>query len=174
MKKIILTIGLLIILAVFVFAGIYFSSSSSTPSMEVPCTMEAKICPDGSAVGRSGPLCEFAECPRSQFTPKPQLAKNDVVLSVGQNIKVGTLSITLDSIVEDSRCPSDVQCIWAGQVVVKLSLLNGMKSELVKSSLNQDPYLFDNYSIKIVSVEPIPKSGEAISAGEYKVTVHVE
>ena len=27
------------------------------------CTMEAKICPDGSGVGRSGPNCEFAPCP---------------------------------------------------------------------------------------------------------------
>jgi hypothetical protein len=25
--------------------------------------MEAKICPDGSAVGRQGPNCEFAACP---------------------------------------------------------------------------------------------------------------
>ena len=29
----------------------------------VACTMEAKICPDGTGVGRSGPNCEFAECP---------------------------------------------------------------------------------------------------------------
>jgi hypothetical protein len=29
----------------------------------VACTMDAKICPDGSAVGRVGPNCEFAECP---------------------------------------------------------------------------------------------------------------
>lgn len=29
------------------------------------CTMEAKICPDGSAVGRSGPKCEFAACPET-------------------------------------------------------------------------------------------------------------
>lgn len=27
------------------------------------CTQEAKICPDGSAVGRTGPNCEFAPCP---------------------------------------------------------------------------------------------------------------
>lgn len=27
------------------------------------CTMEAKICPDGSVVGRSEPNCEFAQCP---------------------------------------------------------------------------------------------------------------
>lgn len=27
------------------------------------CTMEAKLCPDGSSVGRIGPNCEFAPCP---------------------------------------------------------------------------------------------------------------
>jgi hypothetical protein len=30
---------------------------------EVFCTMDAKICPDGSGVGRVGPNCEFAPCP---------------------------------------------------------------------------------------------------------------
>ena len=29
----------------------------------VMCAMEAKLCPDGSSVGRTGPNCEFAECP---------------------------------------------------------------------------------------------------------------
>jgi hypothetical protein len=28
------------------------------------CTMEAKVCPDGSSVGRVGPNCEFAPCPK--------------------------------------------------------------------------------------------------------------
>ena len=31
--------------------------------LPVACTMEAKLCPDGSAVGRTGPNCEFAACP---------------------------------------------------------------------------------------------------------------
>ena len=33
-----------------------------TSSEPVMCTMEAKQCPDGSYVGRSGPNCEFAPC----------------------------------------------------------------------------------------------------------------
>jgi hypothetical protein len=37
-----------------------FSPPTSKP---VACTLEAKICPDGSAVGRGGPNCEFEECP---------------------------------------------------------------------------------------------------------------
>lgn len=40
------------------------ASGSATPmATSVACTMEAIICPDGSAVGRSGPKCEFAPCP---------------------------------------------------------------------------------------------------------------
>ena len=35
------------------------------------CTLDAKICPDGSAVGRTGPNCEFAQCPNPPPTPTP-------------------------------------------------------------------------------------------------------
>lgn len=43
-------------------------TSPTTPSQptqpkQVACTQEAKLCPDGSAVGRVGPSCEFAPCP---------------------------------------------------------------------------------------------------------------
>ena len=33
------------------------------------CTEEAKLCPDGSAVGRTGPNCEFAPCPKDTTQP---------------------------------------------------------------------------------------------------------
>ncbi len=33
------------------------------------CTQEAKLCPDGSAVGRTGPNCEFALCPVQTAKP---------------------------------------------------------------------------------------------------------
>lgn len=41
-----------------------FAQDSATSSQEdVACTQDAKICPDGSAVGRVAPSCEFAACP---------------------------------------------------------------------------------------------------------------
>ena len=51
--------------------GTWFGESATTSGDmnhkgmqgEVACTMEAKICPDGSYVGRTGPKCEFAPCP---------------------------------------------------------------------------------------------------------------
>jgi hypothetical protein len=35
------------------------------------CTEEAKLCPDGTAVGRIGPNCEFAECPSGEIVCEP-------------------------------------------------------------------------------------------------------
>ena len=35
---------------------------SACTARQTFCTAEAKLCPDGSAVGRSGPNCEFAKC----------------------------------------------------------------------------------------------------------------
>jgi hypothetical protein len=38
----------------------------ATPNPSEPiiaCTADAKICPDGSSVGRKGPACQFEACP---------------------------------------------------------------------------------------------------------------
>src|SRR3989338_7539618 len=57
---------LLILLAVVLVAGgALMYASDALPSGGVACTQEAKICPDGSAVGRTGPNCEFAACPNA-------------------------------------------------------------------------------------------------------------
>lgn len=37
------------------------ASTDSTPVHG--CQLDAKVCPDGSAVGRQGPNCEFPPCP---------------------------------------------------------------------------------------------------------------
>ncbi|MCR4322674.1 MAG: Gmad2 immunoglobulin-like domain-containing protein [Candidatus Azambacteria bacterium] len=36
--------------------------AGETKPTTIVCTQEAKLCPDGSAVGRTGPNCEFANC----------------------------------------------------------------------------------------------------------------
>lgn len=62
------------IIIVFVFGGILYVYNPKPNEYENPkdqdivCTMEVKMCPDGSYVGRQGPDCEFAKCP-STSTP---------------------------------------------------------------------------------------------------------
>ena len=39
----------------------------------IACTLDAKLCPDGSSVGRVAPSCEFAKCPTGEKTPPLQI-----------------------------------------------------------------------------------------------------
>jgi len=54
-------LGAIIIAGVLVWQLGYLPMSSNVPN-PAACTQEAKICPDGSSVSRTGPNCEFAEC----------------------------------------------------------------------------------------------------------------
>ncbi len=53
-----------------VFVWVAFNKSWLPKEMPIACTMDAMICPDGSAVGRTGPNCEFAPCAKVE-TPAP-------------------------------------------------------------------------------------------------------
>lgn len=69
-KRLWIVIGLLAAAAIGYVA---WSMEGATPEAGKPpkdggpkeqaCTMEAKLCPDGSSVGRQGPNCEFSPCP---------------------------------------------------------------------------------------------------------------
>jgi putative hemolysin len=45
------------------FRGECKKGTADKNNEEVFCTMDAKLCPDGSYVGRVGPKCEFSTCP---------------------------------------------------------------------------------------------------------------
>lgn len=52
----------ILIAIVFAWIGYANREQSETPAGNF-CTLDALVCPDGSAVGRSGPECEFEACP---------------------------------------------------------------------------------------------------------------
>lgn len=58
-------IFLFAIFAVFLLGGVIFLiwPRFFNQPKQITCTQEAKICPNGSSVGRTGPKCEFAPCP---------------------------------------------------------------------------------------------------------------
>lgn len=168
MRKTYIFIALVVLIGV---AAVGWLSVGSRDVQPIACTMEAKLCPDGSAVGRTGPNCEFAACPEAKPVPKP--IGGDVVLSVGQTGKVGDLGITVNTLVGDSRCPVDVQCIWAGEFKVNVTLVTASKSETRDISSGEAPYSFDGHTISIANVIPAPKSTAKIATNEYRITFHV-
>ncbi len=69
MKRLFLPLAALVLFGAGCDATRLVVPSRPTPG-PVACTEEAKQCPDGSYVGRSGPNCEFSSCP-STPTPTP-------------------------------------------------------------------------------------------------------
>lgn len=63
MKKIIMWTWIAIILVLIVIVGLgIYKFNFTNDDIIIACTQEAKLCPDGSAVGRTGPNCEFDTC----------------------------------------------------------------------------------------------------------------
>lgn len=55
--------------------------------------------------------------------PDPAAAGELLVLGIGQSAGIApATTLRFDRIVSDSRCPADVQCVWAGEVRVALTL----------------------------------------------------
>ena len=74
-------VEILVVVILIVVGGVYYITNKSAvyipenpngvsdvPTNPVACTMEAKMCPDGSYVGRVGPNCEFKACPSADST----------------------------------------------------------------------------------------------------------
>lgn len=62
LKKTIIILLIIFVLIVIISLRL-LSSGLIKNTKPKACTMEAKLCPDGSAVGRSGSNCEFTPCP---------------------------------------------------------------------------------------------------------------
>ena len=92
------------------------------------------------------------------------------------SIKKEGLKISFSSVAEDSRCPTGVDCIWAGngKVVLKLSKWR-KRTALMNLNTGVDPKQDDyrEYDIKLVSLNPYPAKDVNIKKREYVATLVV-
>jgi hypothetical protein len=55
--------NLIVLIIIAILATIMYLISGYSQTKLGACTLEAKVCPDGSLVGRAGPNCQFVPCP---------------------------------------------------------------------------------------------------------------
>ena len=189
MKNIIIVILLMLVCLAGIF---YLYNRTLAPAGPVACTTEAMICPDGSSVGRVGPNCEFALCPKAnvpddsiactpevrecpggsfvrrsgpkcEFAPCPNTPST---ASLNQKVLINGVYITPIKVESDSRCPIDAVCIWAGEVTLKVKLEKGGTSKEV--TLKQDtPFVFQGSEVSLVGVSPENEAGKPFTQEAY-------
>jgi len=98
-------------------------------------------------------------------------------LAIGQSASIDgeDLAIKFIDVVADSRCPSDVVCIWQGEVACLVEVTysgTGQQMVLTYPGLTQEPSQaqFGSYQFTL-SVEPYPEAGKQIKKSEYRLNL---
>lgn len=107
-------------------------------------------------------------------TERTTAAATTVVLAVGQSAEVApTTRLTFDRVVGDSRCPTGVQCAWAGEVEVALTLQAPAGSQSFELSDRADSSVVLGHRVTLIAIEPHPRASVQIPAADYRATVTV-
>lgn len=88
---------------------------------------------------------------------------------LGETVSMFGASAEVVSVVEDSRCPVDVQCIWAGTVRVNVHASYGVISKNIILSLGV-PYEINGHSVTLTAVLPEQRSTATINPSDYTFT----
>ena len=99
----------------------------------------------------------------------------EFVLSVGQRASLAgeDLEVKFKNVTEDSRCPSDVTCIWAGRVTCMVELTQAGSSynmTLTEHGLtNEYPKeTYEGYDLAF-HITPYPEAGKEIAKDAYQL-----
>ena len=127
------------------------------------------------AAAAAGACSSGGSVPTQTGDPSP--AARALSVGVGETASVPgiDLTITFRSVTEDSRCPRDVTCVWAGNGRVALTLSSAEGSEDAELNTTVQPRHIDLAGMRVVlaSLAPYP-AGEPIDPDDYVATFEIE
>ena len=97
-------------------------------------------------------------------------------ISKSAAVKGEGLGIEFVSVVEDSRCPQGVDCIWAGNAKVRLRLKRGRGAAAeIELNTNTEPQrsAAHGYEVRLTSLSPYPKANEPVDKKSYVASLEV-
>jgi hypothetical protein len=82
-------------------------------------------------------------------------------------VRVGDLVVTPKKMVEDSRCPMNARCVWAGRVVVTARIVGPGFSDTADLTLGE-PFGTNGKMLALVSVRPEKTTQAEIGPRDYR------
>jgi hypothetical protein len=77
------------------------------------------------------------------------------------------------TVVDDSRCPSDVTCTWEGKSTLMFDVINDQGNMTLSIDNNNSVKVFDKYKIELIDVKPNPISTKTINLDDYIAVLKV-
>jgi hypothetical protein len=107
-------------------------------------------------------LLALASCgtvPQREYANGPTAPLNEVATLDG-------LTVRPIAVLEDSRCPASVQCVWAGRVRISAEVSGAGTRELTLG----ESLTVSGGTLTLVDVRPSKRTPEAIAPREYQFT----
>lgn len=111
-------------------------------------------------------LLIIASCSSGQ-KKMPETSKLPTEIALGQTTTIDKTKITFTAVIEDSRCPTNVQCIWAGRAKVLVTITEKGKDAVEKEVIlgetkpgeNADKTVLvsNGATIMVSELKPYPK-----------------
>ena len=104
------------------------------------------------------------------------VSAKQIQVQINQETRINGLRIKFIDMIEDSRCPTDTQCIWAGNAKIKIGISNAgrlAKQFELNSNLKPQSIVVSGYEIKLVKLTPAPASNIRIRKDGYVATLSV-
>lgn len=102
---------------------------------------------------------------------------------VGESFIFNERTILFKEVLVDSRCPSDVTCVRAGEAKILVEIFEGEKSlgkEIITLGANVNSFktslakfFEEEFDIEFLSLSPYPKTSRKIKASDYQLKLKV-
>jgi hypothetical protein len=108
-------------------------------------------------VGRTGPNCEFAECPKVNPSPTPTPVSAafgpPATFAIGEQVKFSDGLVVSLVEINDSRCSPEVVCVWEGELSALFRITGGNAGKSLKEvrlgTVTVERALEDGYTLTL-------------------------
>ncbi len=125
--------------------------------------------------------CSTDNAPESNDAAKVSTPSAETIsLKIGESVEVPVIHATIafDTVLEDSRCPTDVECVWEGNARTGLRLVSDELSESFELNTSQQGgatvHTVNGYELSIDRLEPKPVSTRGIDPRLYSLELRLK
>jgi hypothetical protein len=86
---------------------------------------------------------------------------------LGQRVDLGGPKVTVLKVLEDSRCPMEARCVWAGQVRTQVRIELGPGTS-VKELISNQPLPVADGTLELLGVMPPTSTQSTIKPQDYR------
>ena len=86
------------------------------------------------------------------------------------------INVKFISLVEDSRCPAGVNCVWAGNAKIKVQISEGKNAGEtfeINTNIGAKGATFSSYAVNLIELTPAPQADSKTAANSYTATFSI-